>query len=231
MDQNKKSFLLSCSNALLPFLGAVCIVLVFYFNRGESALAFRQITPESFAGLIGWLAAVAVFIERAVEVVVMVFRDQQGDINDLAERRARQAAKKADDALAAALAAGDPHKDELQAKAEGAHKALDDAVDTSTRYTAVTKEFALRVSFTFGVLVSVAGVRALSGLVASGSPTGRVFAVADIVVTAALLAGGSEGVHRLANVYTSFTDTASSQLDAKNPTNNPQTPPPATSAK
>jgi hypothetical protein len=39
--------------------------------------------------------------------------------------------------------------------------------------------------------------------------------LADIIVTSAMLAGGSEGIHRMANVFTSFMDSLSTQIDKK----------------
>jgi hypothetical protein len=179
-----------------------------------TALPFKPISLQAFLGLISWLVAVALFVERAVEVVVTVCRDQGSDDIETRQTRAVSKARRAADALAAdGVAPTDALK---QAFAE-AQKEAEAADDEMTTYTAETKEFALKVSFCFSLLVSLAGVRALHGLLQDGTITGRLFAIADIIVTSSLLAGGSEGVHRLANVYTSFTDSASSQLDAKNP--------------
>jgi hypothetical protein len=192
---------------------AIPLVAVLYFHRGEPAIPFKPVSPQAFLGLIGWLAAVALFVERAVEVVVTVCRDQGADAIAIKQKHAAADAKKAD---AAVTAAGPAAADALRQASAAAHKDAEDADDEMTVYSAITKEFALKVSFCFSLLVSLAGVRALHGLVPDNAVTGRLFTVADIVVTGALLAGGSEGIHRLANVYTSFTDSASRRLDAKN---------------
>lgn len=178
-------------------LAVLAAIFVLRFHHGVDPVAFRPIAPTTFLGLIGWLTAVALFVERAVEVVVCFTRDQEADLIQ----------EKIDAATAAnAVLPTDQTKAALAA-----------AVHAQTVYTANTKEFALTVSFAFSLLVSLAGIRALHGLIPDGVATGRTFTLADIAITACLLAGGSEGVHRLANVYTSFADNASSQLDAKNP--------------
>jgi len=179
------------------------VVCPFWLNQVPEPLAFKPLTPQLFAGLIGWLFAVSLFVERAVEVVVLVFRDQQADALDEAEARAT--------AMVAALAGSAATS---QADKDKAAKDAATARAQSVTYRAETKEMALLVGFAFGVFVSLAGVRALHGLLADSAPTGTLFTVADIVVTGAMLAGGSEGIHRMANAFTSFMDSLSSRADA-----------------
>jgi len=179
----------------------VFIIVRVWQNAVPHPISFKPISPAAFAGLIGWLVAVSVFVERAIEVVVMVFRDQPSDVLDEAEQVAQQAVANAVD---------DATKKIAQDNLAAAHHAV-------VVYRANTKEFALEVGFLFGALVSMAGVRALHGLVPETIATGRWFALADIAVTSAMLAGGSEGIHRMVNVATSFADGLSTQLDQKNP--------------
>jgi RsiW-degrading membrane proteinase PrsW (M82 family) len=186
----------------LVFAAAVAVFIVVRVWRHEVAapISFKPISGAAFAGLIVWLFAVAVFVERAIEVIVMVFRDRESDLLDEAEQSAQQAVASASD---------DAAKKTAQDNLASAHHAV-------VVYHATTKEFALRIGFLLGALVSLAGVRALHGLVPDTVTTGRWFALADIVVTSAMLAGGSEGIHRMANVVTSFADSLSTQLDQKN---------------
>jgi archaellum biogenesis protein FlaJ (TadC family) len=179
------------------------VVCPFWLNQVAEPLTFKPLTPQLFAGLIGWLFAVSLFVERAVEVVVLVFRDQQADALVEAEARAN--------AMVAALAgsAGASQTDKDKAAKDAAT-----ARGQSVTYRTETKEMALLVGFAFGIFVSLAGVRALHGLLADSAPTGTLFTVADILVTGAMLAGGSEGIHRMANAFTSFMDSLSSRADA-----------------
>jgi hypothetical protein len=184
---------------LLAVVGAFVVYPV-WSNQVPPPVGFKPLTPQAFAGLIGWLFAVALFVERAVEVVVMVFRDQQADLLDEAEEcAAREFTSATKKAAADAI--------------EAARQALVAARQARLVYRAETKEIALVMSFTFSVFVSLAGVRALHGLLLDTTPTGNLFTAADIVVTGAMLAGGSEGIHRMANAFTSFMDGVSARGD------------------
>ena len=200
---------------LLAVIGTFVVYPV-WSNQAPLPVDFKPLTPQSFAGLIGWLFAVALFVERAVEVVVMVFRDQQADLLDAAEEIAARACKTAirrATALAGDNAAAPADKKAATDAAEAARQALATAGQNKLVYRAETKEIALVVGFAFGLFVSLAGVRALHGLLLDATPAGNLFAAADILVTGAMLAGGSEGIHRLANAFTSFMDGVSARGD------------------
>jgi hypothetical protein len=185
--------------ALLVVVAALVVYPV-WSNQAPPPVDFKPLTPQAFAGLIGWLFAVALFVERAVEVVVMIFRDQQADQLDEAEENAAR-----DFTSATRKAVADA--------VEAARQALVAARQNKLVYRAETKEIALVVGFVFGLFVSLAGVRALHGLLLDATPTGNLFTAADIVVTGAMLAGGSEGIHRMANAFTSFMDGVSARGD------------------
>ena len=75
-------------------------------------------------------------------------------------------------------------------------------------YKSETQKLSLRVSFFIGILVSAVGIRTLGSLVVdiSAYPSAQkaFFNLVDILITAGLLAGGSEGIHQLTSVYTNY---------------------------
>ena len=81
-------------------------------------------------------------------------------------------------------------------------------------YRAVTKEIALCIGFVLGLFVSLAGVRALSSIVNSVPADNWLFPIADIILTGAIIAGGSDGVHQMVNVFTNFLSLASDKAKA-----------------
>lgn len=190
--------------AWVTLLVTLCVFVVYplWSNQVPNSLGFRPLTPQVFAGLIGWLFAVSLFVERAVEVVVMVFRDQQADLLNEVETRATAIVT----ALAGNITASQADREKAAKDAAVAHEQI-------VVYRAETKEIALLTGFVFGIFVSLAGVRALHGLLLDATTTSSLFNVADIVITGAMLAGGSEGIHRMANAYTSFMDNLSTQAD------------------
>lgn len=211
------------------WLGLVATVGLFvvypvWSNQVPTPPLFQNVTVQVFTGLMGWLFAVALLVERAVEVVVMVFRDQQADLLDYAEDQATKAVADATQ-KANGLAGDNPGKEAAANAVIEAGKNLASIQYNKVIYRAETKEVALLTGFAFGIFVSLAGVRALHGLVAENAPVGTLFNVADIVVTGAMLAGGSEGIHRMANAFTSFMDALSARGDQAQRNAQPDTKP------
>ena len=124
MSNTKSPYL---NYSCLAFVGgaiAIAAVAVLCFHRGETVIPFKPLSPQAFLGLIGWLLAVALFVERAVEVVVCVCRDQGADAIAIKQKQATAQAVKAD---AAANAAGQSAGDALRQTSAAAHKSADDA--------------------------------------------------------------------------------------------------------
>lgn len=202
----------------IAFLGGICILASYpiWSNQTVGPLPFKPVSPQAFIGLIAWLFAVSLFVERAVEVVVMVFRDKRADLLHEAEAgiaRALENAAKTESALAVNATSSQEAKTAAADAAKVAQEALVDAHEKSLIYRAETKEVALFVGFVLGTLTSFAGVRALQGMLAESAAPSSVFSAIDILITGAMLAGGSEGIHRMANVFTSFMDSLSARAD------------------
>ncbi|HXR46692.1 MAG TPA: hypothetical protein VN784_04565 [Candidatus Limnocylindrales bacterium] len=179
-------------NWLVLAATGVFVAVYFYSGQVPAPLAFKPITVSAFTGLFAWLFAVALFVERAVEVVTLIFRDQQADI--LVEAR-KNVEKTADT------------------------QAIVNARKAIINYRAETKQIAQLISFTSAILISLAGVRALAALLSdAAAPTG-LFVFVDILTTGLVIAGGSEGIHQMANVFSSFMEslTAQAQKKAQNP--------------
>ncbi len=190
-------------------LGAIAVLVCSYVLVGNGAAALPlnnslklQDLAQTFAALIAWLFVVALFVERAVEVIVMVFRDQQADLLDEAE--AHTAATAA--ALAVSTTATPADKDKAAKDAATAR-------EQKVIYRGDTKQLAMSISFILGILVSLAGVHALNGILAKDTVSGPLFKILDVFITGGMIAGGSEGIHRMANAFTSTMDSLSTRAD------------------
>ncbi len=171
--------------AMAVVVAAAFVVVTYELVRHwavPSALDFKAFKLEDFVGLMAWLFAISLLVERAIEVVVAMFREEKADRLD--------AELKVLDVPGAAPT--DPKLLEVR-KLSAAH-------------TAGTKQLAMTIGFAGGIFISLGGVRALHALIGPALNTGRVFTVADILVTGAVIAGGSKGIHQLANAYTGFMD-------------------------
>jgi hypothetical protein len=122
-------------------------------------------------------------------------------------------------AAAATAATLDPAlKQAAQDSTDAAHQATADASSadaTITSYRAVTKQYAYAISLLLGIFVAYCGVRGLADLCGthafSNAHDGQklVFDIVDVVLTAAVLAGGANGIHSIVNAVTTFADATS----------------------
>jgi hypothetical protein len=87
-------------------------------------------------------------------------------------------------------------------------------------YRYATKKYTLWVSFIIGLSVSAAGIRTLGSLVEHvPSLIGEqklIFQFLDILITAGLLAGGSEGIHHIMETIVNYSKNLGLKVDAEN---------------
>ena len=178
---------------LIVVLGIAGVMVVAISGNIPGIVSFKSITRDSVLGVLTWLFIVALFIERAVEVIVSTIRD--ADAAPLALE-----VKAAQDKIAAQAKITPnslPYLDPLHV----AQKKLEE-------YRSETKELAMCVSFIISILVSLAGVRAFGSIVETVPPSNWIFPTADIIVTGAVLAGGTDAIHQMMNVIMNFFDNA-----------------------
>jgi hypothetical protein len=180
-------------------LAIAALIAVAFNGKSPAPVLFKPVTQQSFLGTMSWLFIVALFIERAVEVIISVLRDSGASPLesrvDTAQKKVKEQARVTPGAVA--------YLDEVQ----GAQAALDS-------YRAGTKEIALCISFVLGIFVSLAGVRALDAIVNFVPSDNWLFPIADIILTGAIVAGGSDGVHQMVNVFTNFLSSAADKAKA-----------------
>ena len=157
----------------------VLIALWVFFGQDEYVrLQFAEITLQSILSVLTPLLVISLFLERALEVFIGVKREpKRGEL-----ARTMDAAKGIE-----------------KTKCEQALADYKSATGTVAFYAAVLG----------GLLISVAGVRCLWPLLEPSSlipnPTQfSLFNTMDVILTAGLLAGGSEGIHRIMGVITDW---------------------------
>ena len=140
---------------------------------------FQSVDVNKVTSLLAYLFTVALFIERFIEVIVAILRNQGAAEFEYTLENTKK--NKGDEA-----------------------KAESDLI----KYRMDTQKLSLRISFTIGIVVSAIGIRALSGLGVDipNLPLDQknYFNIVDIFITAGLLAGGSEGIHQLTTVYDNY---------------------------
>ncbi|MDR3727803.1 MAG: hypothetical protein P4K86_12250 [Terracidiphilus sp.] len=179
---------------LLAETGAIVLALLALGWLKTQPLTFTAFGPADVLNRLTPLILTAGIIERSVEVLISPWRDPE------ANRHAT--------AIAAAKAAPEPDD---QAKAQKV-QTVADATDSLTVYTGVTQRYAFITGLTLGLIASLAGISAFMPFLANGKdalnalPAAQhaLFSGFDIVLTAALLAGGADGLHSVISAFTSF---------------------------
>jgi len=167
-----------------------------------TGLQFKPFRAEDVVGDLTALFLISVFLERALEVFVTWWRDV--DRLKLEQEIAQAAA----DAKSA-----DP-----QAAAEAARLVLRKQQELDV-FKAQTARRSFMCGLVAGAVIALAGARALSPLLASlppaGSPQGLIVTIVDVVITAGLIGGGSDGIHKLVSVVTDYLDAIRANVAAK----------------
>lgn len=151
-----------------------------------SVVAVGMAAPALLAHL-GILLLTALFVERASEVVLTSWRAEQSD------------------RLALMLAMAE--RDAGDANSHGSAEYRVELRYQLLAYKARTRLLAMRLGLCLGLLAALAGVRALAPIsdIQALLPIQRwFFHSLDIALTAALVAGGSDGLHKLTEFYRTF---------------------------
>jgi hypothetical protein len=157
--------------------GALWLSPQIRFLSGKDLDLARALTP---------LAMAAIFIERAVEVLVSPWREADAATLENAVK-------------AAAAASASPATD----------SDVQDLKDDLNQYRGTTKQVAFLLAFVLSLIAALVGVRAIGPFLADNglnalTPVQReLFSGYDVLLTAILLPGGADLVHSVFNAFSS----------------------------
>jgi hypothetical protein len=180
-------------------------VLAFYTATQNATLPFLPVTGETIVDLLTPLFVISLFLERAQEVIVSSWRGfaRQQKQNLIEEKtNAREIAIKKPDAEAA---------QNLTNEILGAKH---DLFDFRTK----TSRLSFLLGLGVGILIAIVGVRILLPLVdiaglGINSMQLKIFTFIDVLLTGAVLGGGSDGIHKLIVVITDFLESTRIQIN------------------
>jgi hypothetical protein len=172
----------------LKYLVVIAIVgvIALVHRLDPVVIQFRNYSVADFAQQLTPLVLVALFIERALEVFLTAWRGE------------KEAELQRDADKATTLPDNDP------TKLDKVHK----AADALSQYRFTTQQIALPSALVLGILIASLGVRGLGNFVSLANLTEHntqrfLFNVADVLLTGALVGGGSDFMHQ---IITTFTD-------------------------
>ena len=161
-----------------------------------NSLTVTKFTPADVSRLLTFPLLVALFLERALEVFVNTWRSPQADLLDLQLKQAKEKLTSTPTDTAALNTVS----------------AVPEALLT---YRAETRRLAMWAALILGFTVSAIGIRTLQPLIEPGTleklPKIQVgaFRLLDVFLTGGLIAGGSQGIHKITQVFSDFMDATS----------------------
>jgi len=152
-----------------------------------------SVPMANIAGLVAPLVFAAAVIERAVEILISPWRDATASTLESAVSAIQNRPASSEPA------ALEQNAEDLRV----ASKALEE-------YRGQTQKYAFGVSLTLSILTAMVGVRVLGPFLDSAKfhatpPAQQLhFLCLDVLLSAALLAGGADGIHTVVNAVTTF---------------------------
>ncbi|HWR14056.1 MAG TPA: hypothetical protein VN577_04465 [Terriglobales bacterium] len=179
---------------------AMAITVAFAVVAGVWKPEFVQLWNfgrDDFLRVLTQLIAIALIIERAVEVLISPLRSEETERRRLALAIQSERASDIESVL--------PY------------------INPYVGWRSDTQKIAFSISLGLGLLVAIIGMRALQFLadpvVLNGlrGTQATLFRIVDVVLTGALLAGGADGLHKLASLFTSYVERATERVRLGHP--------------
>ena len=173
-------------------VAAICMVLTLWTTPMSLKV---DLTMEALLALFAKLIAIALFVERTVEVLLTPWRGLE---SHRMTARVKQAKAKAE-------------KEEMDSVA------LSNAQEELTEFKDHTRRIAFLMALALGMTISAFGFRGLEFFVDPKSIHEHsvqltAFRVLDVLLTGALLAGKADGLHRMVSVFTSHLDKSTERV-------------------
>ena len=178
-----------------PVLLALILIMGLWLAGGTS-ITFdpEALSVDGVGGLLGALIVVSAFIERFLEVFVNAWR---GFGREQIDHEIELSQAIIDDENATE----DDRRVAEEAKARNS--------EAKWRYTLKTRHGSSLAAILLGALVALLGVHAFEPLVTITDPEGvqtYLFKTFDVVLTAGLIGGGADGLHKLMSTITTALD-------------------------
>ena len=188
------------SNGLRSVAVAVPLAAILSFPvwLAPAHIEFKDFGATDVIQLLTILFVVALLAERALEVFVGTWRSAGANQHELNVTMAQEKVMR--------LQAGS--RPDARGLSE-ARTALEDARRAERQYRCATRKRALWIGLTLGLLVAGVGLRALQTLIdpalnAWSTTQSAAFHLVDVALTGGVIAGGSEGIHRIVTVFDNF---------------------------
>lgn len=183
------------NNVRALWITIAVLLIITGLKWAPESLKFNDFDSSKLAPLLGSLLFMALLAERTLEVFLTNWR------GPVAAQKDREIETKSQEI--SQLEKAKPLKQDPIVKAQ---KKLKELTNSREEYRMQTRSNALWLGLLIGLLVSAVGVRLLHELVTSDlkGTQALYFTAVDILLTGCLIAGGSDGLHKIAEQYNNF---------------------------
>lgn len=234
LQTNKRTRWLDIAVIVWAVLAIVLVLAtVWYFN--PVGLQLQANLQTVIPSMLGSMLLISLLVERAVEVFMIVFRNPIASVHEqnLAHYRSRQ--RRLMDEIASLIAErnGSPAPDEsrkaaidAELKEDGpkrkdlteAEKNADAEEKALLPFRSTTRRSSATLGLCFGMLAAAVGFRFLFQIVKlDGAPADQLlwFGCIDVLLTGAMVSGGSQAIHQIFTVYSQFMDSTQKSVAAR----------------
>ncbi len=164
-------------------------------------LEFYSNLSEKIPITIGYFFLISLFVERAIEIFLSAWRSEEADKKDLAIGQLKRK-------IESAISSGKQNLDSLS-------ESLNILEHERINYSAKSRIYAIWTGIIIGACISLVGIRILGTIINASelnAVQSNLFTFVDMLLTATVLAGGSESINRLMKIYNSFTTSTTNRL-------------------
>ncbi len=185
------------------FIIIVIVALTFPFWLTPKSASSKSIELTDIYQLLGTLFVIALFLERALDVFLTTWRAEHSEELD-------QSIQECEQKINYFKAQTEDYRTANKTELEKLMETIKGVKQEKLKYRSNTRIIALWVGLFFGILISAVGIRTLGTLTNPASlpsTQNSLFNFIDVLLTGGLIAGGSEGIHKLTELYRNFMET------------------------
>jgi len=178
---------------------AFILIVVIGGALSSSHSPFMENLTDKLPITIGYIFLISLFVERAIEIFLSAWRSEGADKLDLSIAQATEELKEAKN----------------QQSKKDITKKLNDLKKNRMNYSAKSRIQALWIGLIISVLIASVGVRILGTIVDITNMQAiqkSLFTGVDILLTSAVLAGGSDAINKLMKIFNSFMITTNNKI-------------------
>ena len=202
------------TTARLVGVAVLIVVAVFAYQNKPAALGFKPAEQMEIMNMIPALLLASMFLERAIEVFLSAWRGGGADVldSDIAYHQ------KEIDTLE--QIAPEQRSDTQNTALENEKTKLGPKITERVQYRADSRFIAQWMGLGMGIVIALVGVRVLNNLVDTSALEAGIkpyFVTVDVLLTGALLAGGSDAINKIMKLYSGYMSMITANTQAPKP--------------